>query len=101
MPKPKDTTAKIQDAAIQFESLLIDQMLQTSRGADGGGWMGSADDQNSTLMDMGQQQFAQTLARNGGLGIAKMIVSGLRQNENRQHEPAAAAIGRRGETGSK
>jgi Rod binding domain-containing protein len=90
-PKPKDSAAKIEDAAVQFESLLIDQMLKSSHSADEGGWMGSPEDQNSTLLDMGQQQFAQTLAHNGGFGIAKMIVAGLHQNENRSHQPPAAA----------
>ena len=33
---------------------------------------------NSSLIDLGEQQFAQVLAANGGLGIAKMVVAGLK-----------------------
>ncbi len=77
-----DNPAKIRDAASQFEALLINQMMQSSR-ASSGGWMGGEEDQNSTLTELGEQQFAQALASNGGLGIAKMIIAGLNHHENR------------------
>ena len=75
--------AKIKEAASQFEALLITQMLQSSRASDGEGLMGDAQDQNSTLLELGEQQMAQALASNGGLGIAKMVVAGLNKNANR------------------
>jgi Rod binding domain-containing protein len=34
-------------------------------------------DPNSTMIEYGEQQFAQTLASSGGFGIAKMVVAGL------------------------
>ncbi len=77
-----DNPAKIREAASQFEALLINQMMQSSR-ASSGGWMGGEEDQNSTLTELGEQQFAQALASNGGLGIAKMIIAGLNQHANR------------------
>ena len=80
--KKPDNPAKIRDAASQFEALLINQMMQSSR-ASSGGWMGGDEDQNSTLTELGEQQFAQALASNGGLGIAKMIIAGLNQDANR------------------
>ena len=45
--------------------------------------MGDTQDQNSTLLELGEQQMAQALASNGGLGIAKMVMAGLNQNANR------------------
>jgi flagellar protein FlgJ len=68
---------KIEDAAKQFEALMIGQMLRSVREA-------SADDQDSTgstMLDVADQQFSQLLAKNGGLGLAKMVISGLKQGE--------------------
>jgi len=75
----KDSPAKIHEAAQQFESLLIGQLLKTSREAGGGGWMGTDDDDaGATAMEMAEQQFARMLAASGGLGLAKTIEAGLR-----------------------
>ena len=35
------------------------------------------------MVELGEQQFAQALASGGGLGIAKMVVKGLTNHENR------------------
>ena len=45
--------------------------------------MGTEDGLGSALLEMGEQQFAQTLANNGGLGIAKMVIAGLENHANR------------------
>ena len=76
--------SKIGRAATDFEALLIGQMLRSAResleidspDSDGA-------DQNSAVMELGEQQFAQSLAHSGGLGIAKMIVAGLSKHANR------------------
>lgn len=81
----KDTPGRIQQAASEFEALLIAQMLKNSRAASGG--LSSDDDDgeeaNSTMIELGEQQFAQALAASGGLGIAKMVVAGLTKNADR------------------
>jgi flagellar protein FlgJ len=75
---PERDPKKIRDAAQQFESLLIEQMLKSARESGSGDWTGSSEDQTGTpLSDMAEQQFAQLLAANGGLGLAKMVVEGL------------------------
>lgn len=75
----KDSPAKIHEAAQQFESLLIGQLLKTSREAGGGGWMGTdEEDPGATGMEIAEQQFAKMLAANGGLGLSKTIEAGLR-----------------------
>jgi Rod binding domain-containing protein len=82
----KDSPEKIQHAAKDFEAVLINQMLQSAREAGGGGLTGSGDEenqQNSALLELGEQQFAQALASNGGLGIAKMVVTGLTKHADR------------------
>jgi Rod binding domain-containing protein len=82
----QDSTAKIARCATEFESLLLTQMLRSAREAGGGGLTGDGDDDaeaNSTLLEVGEQQFAQALASNGGLGIAKMVITGLTNHANR------------------
>jgi Rod binding domain-containing protein len=82
----KDSPAKIKQTATDFEALLLAQMLKSAREASGGGLTADgADDSeaNSTMIELGEQQFAQALASSGGLGIAKMVVIGLAKNANR------------------
>ncbi len=81
----KDTIEKIRKAATDFEALLIAQMLKSVR-ESGGGVTGDADEQdetNSTMLELGEQQLAQSLSSSGGLGIAKMVIAGLTNHANR------------------
>jgi len=71
-PQPKPT--KVDDAAKQFEALLIGQMLRSAREAS------ESDDDDTgkaTMLDVADQQFSQLLANSGGMGLARMVVSGL------------------------
>ncbi len=75
---------KLEHAATDFEALLVGQMLKSSREAGGVGLTGNDDEEaNSSLLDLGEQKFAQALASNGALGISRMIVAGLNNNANR------------------
>ena len=83
--RSQDTPEKVRKAATDFEALLIAQMLKSAR-ESGGGVTGDADEQdetNSTVMELGEQQLAQTLSHNGGLGLAKMVIAGLTSHANR------------------
>jgi flagellar protein FlgJ len=65
--------AKTEEAARQFEALLIGQMLRSVRES-------ANEDEGSTgetMLDVADQQFSQLLANNGGLGLARMVVSAL------------------------
>jgi Rod binding domain-containing protein len=76
--------ARIARAATDFEALLIEQMLKSaheSAQVDSGDSDGA--DRNSAVVELGEQQFAQSLANSGGLGIAKMVAAGLSNNANR------------------
>lgn len=78
LPIPTTPGTKIHDAARQFETLLLTQLLKTSREAGGSGWLGTGDDQSGAMgMELAEQQFAQMLASSGGLGISKLIAAGL------------------------
>lgn len=81
----KDSTEKIRKAAEDFEALLIAQLLKSAR-ESGGGISGDEDEQdetNSTVLELGEQQLAQALASNGGLGIANIVIAGLTHHAHR------------------
>jgi Rod binding domain-containing protein len=67
----------VQDAAQQFEALLISEMLRSER-ESGNGWLGTGDDSSGDCaVDFAEQQLASELAHQGGLGLAGLISSGL------------------------
>jgi Rod binding domain-containing protein len=72
----KNSPEKIRDAASQFEALLIGEVLKTAH--EDGGWMGTGEDETaSTTMGLADQFLAQSMAKNGGLGLARMVAAGL------------------------
>ena len=74
---PVKGQTKTAEAARQFEALLIGQMLKSMRDSEGG-WLGTGDDEASASgMEYAQEMFAQSLAANGGLGMAKLVMRGL------------------------
>jgi len=74
-----DSPQKTKDAAVQFESLLVGQILKAAHEEDGG-WLGSGEDQTaSSAMQMADEYFAKALTSHGGLGLARMISSSLDQ----------------------
>ena len=76
--------AKLGRAASEFEALLIAQMLRSAHESSvSGSGEGDGAETNSSLMELGEQQFAQALANCGGLGVAKMVVAGLSRDANR------------------
>jgi Rod binding domain-containing protein len=76
----QDTPEAIAKAASQFEALLIGQLLQSGRGSDGEGWMGTDEnDAGSTLTEMSEQALSTALASRGGLGLGTLITKGLQK----------------------
>jgi Rod binding domain-containing protein len=74
---PKDSPAKVKDAARQFESLMIAQMLKSMRDSEGG-WLGTGgDESSSSAMEYAQESFAQALSARGGLGLASIVEKGF------------------------
>jgi Rod binding domain-containing protein len=73
----KNNPQKIREAASQFEALMIGQILKSTH-EDGSGWLGTGEDQTaSSAMGMADEYLAQSMAKRGGLGLAKMISAGL------------------------
>jgi flagellar protein FlgJ len=78
LPAAKADPAKVRDAAKQFESLLIGQMLRQVRESSN---LEPGDQSSSAILEMAEQQFAQVMAANGGMGLANLIVRGLTPRE--------------------
>lgn len=74
----------IEEAASQFEALLISQMLKSAH-EDGESWLGTDGDQTeSTMTELAEDHLSQALAAHGGLGLSKVIVQQL--------QPASPAL---------
>lgn len=75
---PRHDPARVRDAASQFEALLIGQLMKSARESTTG-WLsdGDEDKAGSTATEMAEEHFAQALARQGGLGLARLVISGL------------------------
>jgi Rod binding domain-containing protein len=80
-PVPVSELQKSTKAAKDFEALLIGQMLQSVR-EEGSSWLGAGEDDKASdaAFGMGEQQLALALADGGGLGLSKVIASGLERN---------------------
>ena len=73
----QDDPKRVHEAAQQFESFLIAQMLKSER-ESGGSWLGTGDDEaGGTAVEMAEQEFAQALGKQGGLGLARLVEAGL------------------------
>jgi Rod binding domain-containing protein len=94
-PVPRDDPKRVADAARQFESLMIGQLLKSMRDSGEGGWLGTGDDQaGAQAMELAEEQVAQALAQQGGFGLARMVVAGLSKETNPQVEvPRAGTHG--------
>ena len=85
--KPGDDPQRIGDAARQFESLLIAQLLKSMRASGTGGWLGTGEDEaGAQAVEVAEEQMAQALAQQGGLGLAHLVVAGL---QSAGHAPPA------------
>ena len=89
--KPSGTDPKrIHESAVQFESLLIGEMLKESR-QSGAGWLGTGDDEAGSIgVEMAEQQLAQMLASHGGLGLTRLMEQGLTADSRREADSAPA-----------
>jgi len=77
-PHRSDSPAKIQDAAQQFEALLLGQILRSER-ESGNGWLSSGNSSSGdSITEFAEQHLAMALAQQGGLGLASLIAQGLK-----------------------
>ena len=84
--------SKSANAAGQFESLLIAQMLKSMRESESG-WLGTGDDSASdSAMAMAEEHFASAISAAGGLGLAKIVNSGLKAPDLSRGVHVAASV---------
>jgi flagellar protein FlgJ len=91
--KPGDGPEAIRAAAREFEGLLLGQMLRMMRECGGdGGWLGTSDDDAGMAMgELAEQQLAQLLSAQGGIGLANLVEDGLRRQQALQKEQPSPA----------
>jgi Rod binding domain-containing protein len=80
-------SSKIHDAAQQFEALLVGEMLKSAR--ESGSWGLTEEDSDpggDTLSGMAESQFANALAKSGGLGLSHMIEQSVSRQAGVQKE---------------
>jgi flagellar protein FlgJ len=80
--------AKLVDAAQQFEATMLQELLKPmQRGQDSwGGEVKSEDSASDTISSLGTEAIAKTIAKGGGFGIAKQIVSKVTLEHQRTSE---------------
>ncbi len=77
----KQSDARLSEAARQFEALLLAQILKSARQSSSGGLAGETDSAGGCAMEYAEEQVAALLAERGGLGIANVIIAGLKKEE--------------------
>ena len=88
VPRSGTSPEKIKKAAEDFEALLIGQMLKSVRESSTGAW-GNSDQAGGTALELADQQMAQVLAANGGLGLSRLISAGLEKSQDAPTAPTA------------
>lgn len=80
--RPADDPQHVAHAAQQFEALLIAQLLKSMHSSGSASWLGTGEDSSAgSVMELAEEQLAESLAHAGGLGLASLVVSGLRRAE--------------------
>jgi peptidoglycan hydrolase FlgJ len=87
--KPEKGPERVREAARQFEALLVGQLVRSMR-EESGGWLstGADDAAGGIATEFAEQQFAEALAAQGGLGLAAMVVRGLAGSADADLPPA-------------
>lgn len=74
---PSRDPERVKDAARQFEGLMLAQLLRSMRSSEKG-WLGTGEDETSdSMMELAEEQLARTMAEQGGIGLASMVVEGF------------------------
>jgi hypothetical protein len=80
---------KVVRAATDFEALLLGQILRSSHGDSG--WLGAdEDDADSAAVSLGEEQLARAMAASGGVGLSKLIESGIRNRQRAENSESTA-----------
>ena len=91
--KTSGSRQEIAGAAQQFEALMLNQLLQSAFTADKENGLGGGEEDQAGMqaIQLAQEHFASALAVRGGLGLARMIVSGLLDESGQNATDASCA----------
>jgi Rod binding domain-containing protein len=80
----KQQNAKLEDAAQQFEAMLMQEILKPMRKGEDS-WEGekSEDSASDTISGFGTEALAKAVSRNGGIGIAQQVVRQISQEREK------------------
>ncbi len=88
-PEPPASGVRVEEAAREFEALLLARLLKSAREAGFGGWLGTdSKDAAAAVMEMAEEEFARALAMGGGLGLARLLREGLEAAETAKRSVA-------------
>lgn len=83
---------KLVNAAQQFESMLLQEMLKPMRGGGEDSWGGDDSSSNDSAMDTissyGTEAMATAISKGGGLGIARQVIQQVTLEHQRISEKA-------------
>lgn len=77
-------TSKVKDnktAAREFEAMMIGQLMSSAFSSEQMGIGGGLDSGAQTMLDFGREHLSRVIAEGGGLGLGKLIQSGLAKDQ--------------------
>jgi peptidoglycan hydrolase FlgJ len=78
---------KLVDAAQQFESMLMQELLKPMRAGQDDSWQPKSDDSAAdTISSFGIEAVAKAISKGGGLGIATQVIRQVTQEHERSSE---------------
>ncbi len=81
--KKKDDPARVHEAAQQFESFMIAQMLKSMRESEETGLGAGGDAAGASTLGLADEAFAKALGEAGGFGLARMVEGGLERTSTK------------------
>ncbi len=91
-PAKQQADDKLRKAAVDFEALLIGQLLKLAAVSEKGGMLGAGEDEaGACALQIALEGLAQAASASGGLGLSKMILQGVAQPDSQP--PAASRAG--------
>ena len=73
----------LEAVARDFEALLVGELLKAARATGSSAWLGGEDAAADAALGLAEQEFARAIARNGGLGLARVVLQGLEGDATR------------------
>ncbi len=74
--------ARLKETVEQFEALLIGQMLRAMHASGAAGWLGGEEDAAAeSALGMAEEHLSRALASRGGLGLASLVMRGLKEDK--------------------